>query len=67
MKLTDELKKEIDSMSYIDMLAQWRFYPMGYELFQDESGEYFSNRLFALRDAYPDAAVAASKSIGWDQ
>lgn len=65
MKLTDELKIKIDSMSYTELLAKWRFAPIGDRLFQDESGAYFSDRMFALRDAKPEAAVAASKSIGW--
>ena len=67
MKLTDELRKEIDGMSYVGMLYKWRFAPIGDELFQDESGKYFSNRMFALRDADPDAAVTASKKIGWER
>ena len=65
MKLTDELKQKIDNMSYADMLAKWRFAPIGDNLFQDDSGKYFSDRMFALRDAKPEAAVAASKAIGW--
>ncbi len=68
MKLTDKLKATIDSMSYEDMLRNWRFAPIGDALFQDESGDYFSKRMKELR-SQPDADarhVAASKSIGWD-
>jgi len=65
MKLTDETKAQIDRMEYADMLAKWRFSGIGDVIFQGESGEYFSKRMFALRDADPEAAVAASKSIGW--
>ena len=67
MTLTDNLRQQIDNMDYRSMLSQWRFANIGDSMFQGESGEYFSKRMFALRDADPQAAVSASKSIGWDQ
>ena len=65
MNLTPELKEQINAMSYMDMLALWRFAPPGDEMFQGESGEYFGKCMFTKRDANPGAAVAASKAIGW--
>ena len=66
MKLTPEIKAEIDGMSYMSLLSRWRFAPIGDEIFQDESGKYYSDRMFALKNADPAAAVSASKAIGWD-
>lgn len=65
MKLTPEMKAEIDAMSYEDLLRGWRFAKIGDERFQGEVGEYWGKRMFGLRDADPAAAVAASKRIGW--
>ena len=63
MKLTQELKDQISAMSYTEMLSLWRFASIG----EGESGEYFGKRLFSARDADPNAAVAASKYIGWEK
>lgn len=65
MKLTDKIKEQIDSMSYESMLRKWRFSKIGDEMFQGEIGEYFKERMKALRESDPQEAVRASKSIGW--
>ena len=65
MELTEELKAKIDAMSYMEMLGQWRFAEVGSPWFQGEVGKYFSDSMFGKRDADPEAAVAASKAIGW--
>ena len=68
MQLTPECKATIDSMSYQDLLSQWRFSPIGDPMFQEESGEYFAERMKQLR-AEPGGDVghtAASKAIGWE-
>lgn len=67
MKLTPEIKSKIDGMTYEQLLAKWRFTPIGDPMFQDESGQYFSNRMKELRSAPGgnEAYVAASKKIGW--
>jgi hypothetical protein len=65
MELTDELKANIDKMSYCHMLSRWRFAPAGDEMFQGPSGEYFSRVMRRKRDDDPGAAVAASKALGW--
>jgi len=65
MDLTPELKAEIDSRSYAELLAKWRFAPLGDPLFQGESGKYYAERISDLKKANPEEAVAASKTIGW--
>ena len=64
MKLTPELKKQIDEMSYFSMLQKWRFAPIGEPIFQDESGEYFAEVMKRKKIADPVGAIAASKSLG---
>jgi len=66
MTLTPELQAKIDAMTYMEMLKQWRFAPIGDEIMQGESGDYWAKRMFALRDADPLAAVHASKMITWE-
>lgn len=62
MDLTEQNKKEIDSMSHYQMCARWRFAPPGDEIFQGETGAYFKKRLFDdLGGFTPDI----SKSLGW--
>ena len=54
-------------MSYEQLLSQWRNAPIGSQMFQGESGAYFAERMKVKRNEEgDDAAVAASKSIGWD-
>lgn len=65
MNLTDKLKKEIDKMSYKEMLYLWRFAPMGDDLLQDESGTYFVKSINLKRADCKDEAKI-SKEVGWD-
>lgn len=65
MKLTDENKKHIDSLSIFDLLRGIRFSPSGNPWFQDETGKYWMDRYAELRSADNEAAVAASKALGW--
>ncbi len=67
MKLTDEIKKQIDGMSYGSLLYRWRFSPPGDPWFTGEVGEYYSKVIAEKRDADPDIAVAVSKAIGWER
>ena len=66
MKLTPENKKYIDSLSYESLLRRWRFGPVGDKWFQDETGDYWGQRMAELRDKDPAGAVSASKTIGWE-
>lgn len=67
MKLTDENKKYIDSLSYEGLLSRWRFAPSGDPWFQDETGKYWGDRMKELRSKPNGNAVhvSASKNIGW--
>ena len=68
MKLTPELKAEIDSESYAMLLTRWRFAEIGDPIFQGESGRYITERMheYRSRPGGEDMHTAASKSIGWD-
>ena len=66
MKLTPENKAHIDALSYEQLLSRWRFNTVGDLWFQDETGQYWGERMEALRNADPGGAVAASKSVGWE-
>lgn len=68
MRLTVELKRKVDAMSYEEMLRQWRFAKTGDELFEGESGMYVAKRMQELKNAPGGNPrhVAASKKIGWD-
>ena len=67
MKLTKELKEQIDAMSYEQMLSKNRFAPIGDEMFIGEVGKYFGARMSKLRaEGKVGMHVAASKSVGWD-
>jgi len=63
--MTDTEKAWIDSADYETLLRRWRFSEMTDSIFQGESGKYYSDRMFSLRNANETAAVAASKRIGW--
>lgn len=69
MKLTEQNKKHIDSMSYESLLSHWRFEPIGDPWFQDETGDYWSKRMAELRSkpGGNDQHIAASKSLGWER
>lgn len=67
--LTPQMKEGIDKKSYTELLYDWRFAPVGDELFQGETGEYYMARMKELR-ALPggtEAHVTASKQIGWER
>jgi hypothetical protein len=69
MKLTEELKAQIDSMDYETMLFKWRFDSCEEgSIFEGESGEYFKTSMFKKKDNLPEGeAVAVSKRIGWER
>jgi len=65
MDLTPENKAYIDKMTYIELLSRWRFSADSNTWFQGDTGQYWSQRMTELRDIDPQAAVQASKTIGW--
>jgi len=65
--MTDD-KREIDSMSYEDMLRRHRTAPSGHRFFvsNTEVADYFSNRMSLLRSEIGEIEhVRISKKIGW--
>lgn len=65
MDLTPELKAEIDSHDVYTLLRCVRFAPIGDQMFQGESGEYWMKRLAEVRRQDNEAYVRASKQMGW--
>jgi hypothetical protein len=63
MKLTEENKETIDSMSYYDLLSHWRFAPPGDPWFEGETGKYWAIRMQEMKEKDPDP-VGVSKAIG---
>ena len=66
MQLTEGNKKHIDSLSYKQLLSEWRFAPSGSPWFQGETGEYWGSAMNKKKEEIgQDMAVHVSKSIGW--
>lgn len=61
----NDKKNWIDAAPYIELLRRWRFSEGGNSWFQGEVGDYYAKVMAQKRDADPEAAVAASKAIGW--
>lgn len=62
----DDMKKEIDGMTYEELMSRWRFAPIGSPWFQGDIGKYYSKVMAAKRkEIGAAAAVATSKAIGW--
>lgn len=62
------MKAWIDAASYESLLSKWRFAAVGDPFFQGEVGQYYSAAMARKRDEVgPGAAVAASKSVGWER
>lgn len=65
-EMTEELKQEIDSMSYFEMFRQRRFAPIGHKYFNGETGIYFQKVMGEKEKNISQAErVAISKKIGW--
>lgn len=63
--MTQEMKKWIDAASYQDLLAKWRFEPIGSHWFEGEAGEYFKEVMKTKRENTSlGEQVAASKAMG---
>jgi hypothetical protein len=67
MRLTKENKKHIDSLSYEQLLSQWRFAPMGSPWFRGETGDYWGSAMNTKKkEIGEDKASSISKDIGWN-
>lgn len=62
MDLTEDTKRYIDSLSYIQLLRKWRFSPSGDKWFQGATGEYWGRRMLELKAKGVDH-VKASKQV----
>lgn len=60
--MTEDEKKQIDSMSHYELAYRWRFSKCGDPLFQGDTGEYFKKALFDDKGGF---TPELSKSIGW--
>ena len=49
VNLTDELKNQIDSYDYLQLLASWRHAPVGDPRFQGDAGDYYRKRMQYMR------------------
>jgi len=58
--MTDEQKKQIDSMTQYELCQKWRFAPIGDPLLQRDTGDYFSKALKEKGGFTPEI----SKSLG---
>lgn len=67
MELTKEIKEQIDSFSYEELLKKWRFATSGDPIFQGASGFYYAERMLQLRNEEGGLQrhVRTSKAIGW--
>jgi hypothetical protein len=63
--MTPEQKNWIDTATYSQLLYRWRFAPIGEPMFVGDTGDYYKEKMFQLRDQDPERAVQASKDIGW--
>ncbi len=63
---TEEMKIEIDKMSYKELMSKWRFAPVGSPWFAGEIGNYYEKQMTAKRgEVGNDEHVRTSKEIGW--
>ncbi len=64
--MTPEQKEWIDTASYEDLLAKWRFAPAGDPFFTGETALYFEAKMKTLRETIGSSGhAAASKRLGW--
>lgn len=60
-------KEWIDSQDYEGLLRRWRFSHAGDPMFQGDIGDYYKTQMLKLKDQIgPEAAVQASKNVGWE-
>ena len=58
-------KKELEAMSYEEMLRLWRFSEIGDKRFVGKDGKRFSDVMRRKREADLYEAVKISKKVGW--
>lgn len=50
MKLTSENKATIDALAHQELIVRWVYAPPSDVWFQDETGQYWSERVNEIRD-----------------
>lgn len=60
-----EMRDWIDKAGYEALLRRWRNASSGDPIFQGEIGQYYSEVMAKKQNEDPEAAVGASKRIGW--
>lgn len=63
MKLTEDLKKEIDDWSPYTLLYRYRRDPVGSPMMTGESGDYIIQKFGELRNRADFPSL--SKKVGW--
>lgn len=64
----EEMKRWIDHATYEQLLAKWRFEPIGSPWFNVEVGDYIYQRMSQLRSRMSaEDHTKASKYVGWQQ
>ena len=64
--MTPDEKRFIDTSSYPELLHRWRFSWAGSDpIFQGDRGLYYADTMRRIREADPEAAIQASKRVGW--
>lgn len=68
VNISREVKDKIDSMSYEEMLREWRFSEIPNPLFEGDAGKYFAYHMERKKCELSESEkVAISKQIGWNQ
>jgi hypothetical protein len=68
MILSEEMKKELEEMSYEEMLRKWRFTSIADDIFHGEIGNYYAKIMQEKRAKLPEGQESIiSKRIGWDK
>jgi len=65
MELTFENRKYINSLSYTQLLTEWRFSPSGNPWMEGPTGAYWSQELAIFKRDFSEEAIIISKQIGW--
>lgn len=64
-ELLSEEKEKIDNMPMSDMLAMWRFAPIGTFRVDEPWTEYFMKVMKEKKRINPEGFVQDSKELGW--
>lgn len=66
MSIPEDVKIEIDNMSYYDLLKKWRFAPSGDPILSGKMYQYFTDAMGEKREKEDDP-TEISRLVGWRQ